>query len=35
VRSGRRVVLKRRNAHGEQMADLAIFIFALDIRFVS
>jgi len=38
VRKGRRVVLKRRNVHGEQMADLANFYFRtwnIPIRFLS
>jgi len=38
VRRGRRVVMKRRNAHGEQMADLANFYFRtwnIPIRFLS
>ena len=38
VRRGRRVVVKRRNAHGEQMADLANFYFRtwnIPIRFLS
>src|SRR5205807_5188951 len=37
-RRGRRVVLKRRNANGEQMADLANFYFRtwhIQIRFLS
>ena len=38
VRRGRRVVVKRRNAHGEQMAELANFYFRtwnIPIRFLS